>query len=201
MAFLYSPSIFWNEWTSISIGGRLSPGVCRVKGASRIYNWDKKKGPGAQGAVITYRGSDLSEFTLEWQLWDEDMLAEWEIFVTVFDYDATKGEPKPVIMVHPSLQERRIKSAVAKKVGTPEHQGGGLFLVTVDCMQYAKPPAVNTTKTPAAATNKPKAPFRFDLDNPPPPAKSQLELENERLRQQAQGSGAAPPPPFRFGPL
>lgn len=161
------PFRYPEEWQAIYIAGHKSPGLAIVKNASRGNEWDVKRGKGAKGATITYTGDVPAEFSVEIQLWKPQHYADWLSFQTLLAYDASKKKIQAIQISHPSLATQQITAVVTKKVTCPEQREPGLYIVTIDFLEFRVPKA-NATGTPNGAPPAPPPGGKVVGDTPDP---------------------------------
>lgn len=63
----------------IIIAGMSNPGIAKVK-VSKKHEWDKKKGKGSTGGTVTYTGSQLCDFEVDFYLWLPEHFDAWPTF-------------------------------------------------------------------------------------------------------------------------
>lgn len=150
-----APSVY----DQVTANGIASPGVARVTSdVVREYAWDRKQAPGAAGENITFRGLKLVTFTIECQLWTDDLLSEWETWCGLWEWDPIKLAATPVEVFHPLLSERGVTVATATKIYAPKQSrpGDSLWIGKIEAMEWKPPPPKNATSSPKAA-GKPAA--------------------------------------------
>lgn len=147
----YSPQLY----DVLYAADQPNPGVAVVTGASTIYKWDKKDGPGAAGAFITFRGLDLAEFKIECKLWTPQHLEEWPYWSALWGWNPIKKTAQPLRVYHPLLDERGIQTVAAKTVPQLTYQGGGLWKGEIDVIEWRPPPKKNVASTPIQVGNEP----------------------------------------------
>lgn len=138
------------QFDKVIAAGIPNPGVASVTGAATLYKWDKKDGPGAAGANMTFRGLDLSEFKIEVQLWTAEQLDAWPAWADLWGWDPVKKKATPLEVVHPLLDERRIRTVAAKGVPQLSNKGGSLWIGTIDCIEWRPPPKKNVAASPSS---------------------------------------------------
>jgi hypothetical protein len=145
----------------IVVAGVVNPGIVRVSGAERVFDWDVKDAPGSQGSTITYRGwKPTDSITLRFEFWEREQINEfYNEFVPLFYYDAAKTAPKPVDVFHPTLNANQVNSVVTKKIGPLTPEDKQLWSVTIEVLEYRPAPKKNATSTPkgSAGTDPAKA--------------------------------------------
>lgn len=128
--------------------------IVEVTGAERKFSWDVKRSAGSQGQTITYRGWDLAKPKLKFKFWtDEQITAFWQQIVPVMYYDAEKQNPKPWDIYHPKTFASMIFWLVTEQIGDLVDEGGQLWTVTVECLEYRQAKAKNATSTPEQSNN------------------------------------------------
>lgn len=138
-------------WDVIRVGGVDSPGVCTVTGFVRKHEWDKKKGKGAAGETITFVQLPAADGKVKFQLWTRQHFVDWATFRLQLKYDPTKKAPQPVDIYYPALADIEIHSVVTENIGAIEHEGGNLYSITVDFLEYRPPPPASAVTTPTGS--------------------------------------------------
>jgi hypothetical protein len=180
MALPVSPFLLPEAYDVVLAAGVPSPGIATVKGASRIYKWDKKDGPGAAGANMTFRGLDIAELSIELQLWTPEHLELWGAWSAIWAWNPVKKQATPVTVEHPYLSDLGIFTLAAKAIPQLDFKGGGMWLGRIECIEWRPPPKKNVasspTKTQTATGNAARA---------APPVQDQLDQQIAALLQQA----------------
>ncbi len=115
----------------------------------RIFKWDVKDAPGVQGATITHRGSRPATFKGKFSFWTSKQIDDFYLnIIPLFLLDPSKRTVKPVDVMHPALSALDIYAVVAQNIGVLEHDGGGLYSVTISMLEYAPAKKKNATSTP-----------------------------------------------------
>ena len=138
------------QWAQIVLAGVTSPGVCEVKEWKRHHEWDIKKGRGAFGATLTYTQRPPIKGTIEFKLWTPAHFAAWDDFYPLFHYDPTKSGNqvvKGISIYHPALAALDIKSVVTEFISNPVHKGEGLYEISVELIEFFKPPPGSAIST------------------------------------------------------
>jgi hypothetical protein len=156
------------QWDVIQIGGTTNPGICQVGEFKRGFEWDVKKGKGTLGATITFTGRPPAKGSIKFLLWEAQHFVDWDAFLPQFKYSPTKQAVQAVTVYHPSLAAIDLSQVVTESIGNPIHEGGGLFSITVEFLEYFPPPSVSATSTPTMAQ-----PNTDPAANPPDPYAAQ----------------------------
>lgn len=171
-----SPLADPSNYDTITIAGITTKvetnGIVEVTDANRGFDWDVKKSAGSQGQTTTYRGWELAQPKLKFKFWtDAQITAFYQQLVTPMYYDAEKTAPKPWDVYHPKLFANQIYWLVTKKLGDLTHEGGQLWSVTVEALEFRQAKAKNATSTPEQSN-----PNQNGTDTKP--------TASDRLRQQ-----------------
>lgn len=150
-----NPNVFPALYDVVIVGGIVSPGVAKLSGFARAYEWDVKKGKGSAGATITAQGEAPAKGTITLSLWESglgpngrDHFAEWDTLRQLLAQPSGKTVTAHDVF-HPYLQDIGVTSIVVEELGSLEPKGGGLFDVSIKVLEY-KPPK-KTGGTPAAS--------------------------------------------------
>lgn len=167
------------SWHVATIAGEDTPGVCKVEGADRVRNYDKKTGPGRSGVTQTFRGKGIVELTLTIQIWTADQWDAWEDFASFLKPFADTG--KAVDFFHGAIDSLDASKFVITSLGEPKQarEGDTLFLATIKLSEYTPPPKANVTNTPNGATGG------DGTGKPKPTVLTQNEKEAAQLLQEA----------------
>jgi len=129
-------------------------GKVEVTGAERKFKWDVKASSGSQGQTITYRGWDLAKPKIKFSFWtDEQIRAFYESIQAPIYYDAEKEAPKPWDVYHPKLFASQIYWLVTDSIGDLIDEGGQLWTITVETLEYRQAKAKNATSTPQTSNS------------------------------------------------
>lgn len=140
-------------WDSVQISGQPSPGLCKLSGFRRNFEWDVKKGKGTIGGTVTFVGRPPAKGSITFKLWTPAHFAQWDLFRPLLKYDPTKKAVQAVDLYHPSLADVDMNSFVTENVGAIEHDGNGLYTIAVDFLEYFPPPKASAVSTPSGSTN------------------------------------------------
>ncbi len=139
------PFTFPRMFRTVQIAGVESPGVAVVTGAERAYGWDEKKGKGADGATTTYTGKDLAKPKVLLKLWTAEHILAWDAYRELLQSSIQGDKVTALEVFHPALDHNDISSCTIAKIGGLEHQGGGLYHVTIELQEYRQPKAAGGT--------------------------------------------------------
>jgi len=134
--------------------GVLSPGIARVGEIAREYTWDLKQAPGAAGENMTFKGLKNVVFSMEFLLLGNAQLQEWESWVSLWDFDPTKSQPRPINILHPLLYERQVSIVAPKKIWAPKQSrpGDNLWVAKIEAVEWRPPPKANVARSPTSAS-------------------------------------------------
>ncbi len=138
-------------WHYATIAGRDTPGVCTVTGIDRERKFDEKDGPGASGAVLTFRGNKLVEPIVKIRLFEEEDYDAYSDLASYLQTYANKGTA--VDFWHASLDGMDVRSVVITSIGAPlaVKEGDALFEATIKLKEFRPAPKTNATNTPGGA--------------------------------------------------
>jgi hypothetical protein len=155
-----------NTWAKFQLKGQLSAGTIPkggVKGFKRETGWDIKKGKGTQGATLTLKDQPPAKGSFTLQLFTPQDFADWDTFVLgVLSLDAKQQQAQGLAIYYPALSSVGVTTVVVSHYTAPEHQGKGMYHVTIDLIEWSSPPPVNVTST--ATSTAPDS----DPTTPPP---------------------------------
>lgn len=160
------------KWDTVVVSGQPWVFLCRVHEFKRRFDWDEKKGKGAQGASLTYTGFHLARGHIDFymlsgidpttgQPWLH--LPQWANFSELFKYDPTKTKATAVTIYHPSLAIMKppLTAVICEDITNPTLVAPdtiGWYKSTVSLIEYAPPPKASAVSTPTAAIAKAKPP-------------------------------------------
>lgn len=108
---------FPQDTTFVIIGGNKSPGIASFpQTPSRRFKYDNKSPRGRGGDYSVATGEGTSDFSVQFELYNEDDLGAYEAFANVLDL-AKKSDALDI--VHPLLAHRQIFSVQVLEVGAP----------------------------------------------------------------------------------
>lgn len=174
------PYNFPTQWDTIQLGGVQSPGICYVGEFKRSHEWDVKKGKGTLGGTITFVGRPPAKGSIKFLLWQASHFVQWDAFLPQLKYNPTKQTVQAVEIYHPSLAAIDLSQVVTESIGNVIHEGGNLFTITVEFLEYFPPPKTSATSTPTMAQ-----PNTDPSANPPDPYAAQ-QAQIGQLLQEAQ---------------
>lgn len=140
-------------WDVVKIGAQTSPGVCELSSFASKPEWDVKRGKGVMGATITFVGRPPSKGSITFKLWTPAHFAQWDLFRPAFKYDPTKKAVQAIDIYHPSLADIDLTSVVCEGIGAIKHEGGQLYTISVDLLEYFPPPKASAIGTPSGSTS------------------------------------------------
>lgn len=149
-----SPISHAQQWHKAKVRGVPTPGSIPrggIKGFDRDYGWDVKKGKGSAGAELTLDGVQPCKGSITCQLFTDQDFKDWDAFVSaVLSIDAEVQKTEGLAIYHPALAAVGVTTIVVKKFSVPQHQGKGLYFVTIDLIEWSKPPPKSVVSTPAS---------------------------------------------------
>ncbi len=176
-------------WDIVSIGDVTSPGLCEVSEAKRKHDYDVKKGKGTAGATTTFTGKSPATFAIKFKLWQPAHFTAWDTFRPLLKYDPAKKTAQAFDIYHPALADIDIKSVVTESIGSIVHEGGQLYSITVEFLEYF--PASKTSSVSTPSGSKSTAP-QYVAGSPPgtgtDPAIAALEKQINQLTKAGQGA-------------
>jgi len=141
----------------VEIGGVVNPGIIApggITGFKRQTEWDTKKGKGVKGGTSTLSQLPPSKGSIKFLLWTAEHFDTWDqTFRSKFEYDPTKKAVIAVDIYHPTIANGGVHSVVTESIGIPEHEGKGLWSITVELLEYLPPEKKNATGTPSGSTS------------------------------------------------
>jgi hypothetical protein len=148
--------IFNSEaWMTYTLNDTPCPGVIDmdgIRGLDRVTEWDRKKGKGMRGAVLTLTQQPLAIGEITSLFWLAEHFQQWADFYDLLTYYANKNALTNAARIeHPALQQNGIKNVVVGKIGTIRHRGKNLYSVTVEYIEWAPPPANSVVSTPISS--------------------------------------------------
>lgn len=176
-------------WMTYSINGVTCPGVIAIDGIhgfERETGWDKKKGKGTGGAVLTETTWPPAEGSITSWFWAKGQIPAWYKFAQLLESHSDKvANSKAATIEHPALTTNNIFNVVVHKVGPVRHLGKQLYSVTVDYIEWVPPPKTSIVSTPIQPAS-----VQPDLPGDPGPGVADAEADLAAA-QAANGAAAA----------
>jgi hypothetical protein len=152
-----SPISNANDWMYALIAGIPTPGTIPArggfKGFKRETGWDVKKGKGTQGAYLTLTTLPPAEGTITFQLLTDADFAQWDALVTgALSISPAKQKANGLTIYHPRFASIGLVAVVVKDYEPPDHVGKGLYLASVELIEWSKPPAVSIVSSVVKTT-------------------------------------------------
>lgn len=165
----------------IVLGALTSPGVATVNGLGSPREWDIRQGYGFSGATVVYKGTGLSEFTVDIDLWKPEHFIEWNIFAAILAPPIPGPAGFALGIQHPIINgpPHGIHEVVVKNVSQPVQSELGKWTYTISFLQYRKP---------LPALSRPIAAIKA-VGVPVPTAQDAAEIEMRKLAAQAKALG------------
>lgn len=177
------PFSFPDIWDTVLVSGVKSPGLCKLSNWKRAHEWDVKKGKGTLGAIVTFVGRPPAKGSIEFRLWTAQHFVDWDVFRALLKFDPSKKTIQAIPLYHPALADLEISQVVTENIGAIEHQGQGLYTISVDLIEYFPPPKRSAVGTPTGSKKRqdPNAP-----GTQTDPVSDALQKQIATLMQQAQ---------------
>jgi hypothetical protein len=122
---------------------------------------------GMDGGVTIYKGRGPTKFTLTIAIWLPEHFGQWALFMKVLE-PPSKLKPFVVEMQHPVLSAAGVRDVGVESLGMPERQANGLWLATIQLLEWRKP---------REALTKPKGAIPAVDKGKPIPPKSVVDRE------------------------
>lgn len=182
MSGAVDPITYPQAWDSVGLGQLESPGLCEISGFDREYDWDVKKGKGAKGATITFTGQQPAKGSITFKLWTAEHFARWDTFRRALKYDPTKKTAQAIDLYHPSLDDLDVSSVVTTKIGPIKHDGGGMYSIKCEFLEYLPPPKTSAVGSPTGSKSNTG---KGNPGTPPDPVGDAQQREIQRLLAEA----------------
>jgi hypothetical protein len=141
-----------SAWHKFKLQGVDSPGTIPrggMRGFKRETGWDIKRGKGTRGATLTLKDQPPCEGTIALQLFEPDDFTAWDNFVGgVLSITPTAQRSDGLSIYHPALGSIGLTAVVVKYYTPPEHHGKGLYIATIELIEWSLPPPVSIVSTP-----------------------------------------------------
>ncbi len=124
------------------IGGDVSPGRARIRGAGSPRTWDVRQGYGFTGAWVIFTGAGLAKFEVEIVMWLASQAVAWERFAKKYLEKTPSGtRPKALGIYHPLLAASplNIHAVVVEDVSQFEEDDYGLWTCVIKFLEYRQP--------------------------------------------------------------
>lgn len=149
------------DYDYCEIDGEENPGIIAkggVTGFKRETEWEVKKGKGTKGGTQTLSQLPPAKGSIKFLLWEDEHFEAWDSsFRKRFKYDPTKKTKNAVDIFHPILAKQEVHSVVTESIGPETDEGGGLWSITVELMEYLPEAKKTVTTTPNGSTSSGKS--------------------------------------------
>ena len=135
-----------------TLGGKQSPGLCEVVGASSPRRWDELDGYGLSGARLRYKGLKLAYFSINIRLYSAQDWADWYAFKPITEKAPLGKFAKSLDIFHPHLFDLGIASAVIENVSQATQTADGEWTIEIKFIEYRTPKVTIGTPDGAVAT-------------------------------------------------
>lgn len=174
-AFPYSG----DDSNPLRIAGYNMPGKWTLLEAKKKFGWQIQKGYATSGAVVYPIGDDLVVAKFRGEFWDDGDFSLYKLIRTrLLDKGVITigGLPTASAMgiSHPELKAMGVESVVVLELGAATMADGGLWVVSMDLLQYRKP--IPAPPKPARTTP--------DVPSPIPTALNARQVEIQKLTAQ-----------------
>lgn len=142
------------QWNTLLVAGRRSPGTVRISGNDLKFGWDIKNADGQGGATTTRTNEPLKEFDAEFELsneLDEDGVNDmerWDEFQDLLEDSSFRKAPEALEIFHPDLARNHITAAVVSLISGMSLTTGGGGKIKVHFIEY-RPPKPKKAAAPA----------------------------------------------------
>lgn len=151
------PYNFDEDFSTILLGGKRSPGVVTLSGHDRKDNWQISQAKGKTGASTTLNGPPPAQFNASFYLVDdspdlddpESQFDAWDAFAALIKSTVSGPTPFALPIYHPDLVANEITEVTRASIGGAVHDGKGGKTVVVTFLEY-KPPKKKKAAAPSA---------------------------------------------------
>lgn len=186
------PSDRDEDYSTIVLGVKRSPGVVTLSGHNRSMNWDVKSAKGQAGASSTLNGAPVGEFRASFFIVDDDIenteltqFDEWESFQALLESLIAGSTPVALPVYHPDLALNQFTEVSVKSIGGMLHDGKGGATILIDFIEF-KPPKkkrASGAKAKASGSTARVGTTTLNVVDPNAAAKAQLEGLLTQARQ------------------
>jgi hypothetical protein len=180
----------YSGWLTWQLQGVNCPGTIQrggVRGFKRETGWDIKKGKGTAGATLTLRTLPPVEGTITNQLVTQEDFAAWDTFVEqVLSISVASQQAEGLSIYYPQFSSIGLRTVVVKDYVGPEHQGKGLYHVSVSLIEWFPPPAVSVVATVSTTAQDEDV----ENDNAPEAVNPQIAALQAQIAQVSQAVNA-----------
>jgi hypothetical protein len=191
---MLSPMTSPGAYDTLELGGMTVPGQPIVSGFPIVVEWDVKAGAGVDGGTTTLKGRKPAEGTVKVQFFEPWHFDTWDwidkaLRSTMGEAPTVQGLP----IEHPTTRRAGVSAVVCKRLGPVVHQGGQLYTIEFDLLEF-RPPRDKGTKTATrrAGTAPPKTGATGDAASGAGPAPTSTDSP---APGEAFGPPAPQPPP------
>jgi hypothetical protein len=148
----------WDPWNYpinyVLVGGKKSPGIAEIVGASDVRGYDERRGYGLSGAYCIFKGKELAKWSIKLRFYEPQDYLDWQQWKKLINKVPTKQLPNALDIWHPQLEELGIKSFQLKELPQAVQEQDGLWVVDIKCIEFRKPKLA----VAKADASKPQAP-------------------------------------------
>lgn len=123
----------------VMLGGKRTPGLAEVVGASSPRNWEERPGYAMAGAWLVFRGNKLAQFEVKLRFYSPEDFAEWDAFVPTVLRTPQGKRPTAIDIWHPFLEQLQIKAVAVEDVSQPVQTDDGEWTVTLKLKEFRRP--------------------------------------------------------------
>jgi hypothetical protein len=141
----------------ILLGGKKSPGIAEVRGASSPRKWDEREGFGISGSFSVFKGRGLAHFSVILKLYTAQDWADWYAWKPVVDKLPTRrgggGKDSGTLDIwHPLLEALDIKAVGVAEVMQAEQTDNGEWSIEIKLLEFRHPKITLAKPEGSAAT-------------------------------------------------
>jgi hypothetical protein len=150
MATIPHPHDDPRAWNSITLGGFHFPFPIAVRVELTLERLlDKQESPGADNVTHNHQGFKPGAATVKLQMWDsrderlrqqrDRRKAHLQVYQELFGFFRPGFPSIPVGVIHPQFTIAKIDKMLVMKVVAPEDAGGGLWMGTIELLEFMPP--------------------------------------------------------------
>lgn len=149
----------------VLLQGERSPGIAEIVGANSPRMWDKQQSYGYGGAILRFKGLDLSKFNLNIRLYDAKDWTAWDEWKKIVDKPPSMKRPTALDIWHPFTQTLGINKVVVLDVKQPAQEADGVWLISIELSDFREL-KLSLTRPPegSKAGEKPTDPYDVKID-------------------------------------
>lgn len=146
-----------------TIGGKPTPGICEIVGASSPRKWDEIAGYGWSGGILVFHGLPLSHFIIRFTLYTAEDWIAWHELRPLLTRPPLGKRPRALVLRHPQAAELGIFGIVVELLKQAVQVDDGVWQIEVDVIESRQYKQAAIAK-PDGAEEQPPDPRELEIE-------------------------------------